>query len=151
MADEPPLHPPAAVATTLLPAVPPMEPDGGTPQPSFPRAPVAASPAQPAHTPAAATLHSLISWRYNIAPALMIAAVLASTGHPKLRQCIIDPSGMGKAVLGSSLLWNIAANLHRRCDFHMDGWFVRPSQAWCGSFAQNNLHCLLINTTKLSF
>ena len=85
MADEPPLHPPAAVATTLLPAVPPMEPDGGTPQPSFPRAPVAASPAQPAHTPAAATLHSLISWRYNIAPALMIAAVLASTGHPKLR------------------------------------------------------------------
>ena len=31
MADEPPLHPPAAVATTLLPAVPPMEPDGGNP------------------------------------------------------------------------------------------------------------------------
>ena len=50
MADEPPLHPPAAAATTLVPALPPMQPDGGPPQPSFQVAPVAASPAQPTHT-----------------------------------------------------------------------------------------------------
>jgi hypothetical protein len=33
MVDEPPLHPPAAAATTLVPAIPPMQSDGGLPKP----------------------------------------------------------------------------------------------------------------------